>query len=144
MPAASGFPSSPARRPDGAAAGRLGEARRQAGDPPDPAAARRRQPVGGLPFPPTLDREFLITDDVALYFEIVRKDQARPVDTSVAAVDMNDRVLRRYSQVLPPTATGKVTFRVPLAEIGAGAFRLRVTATDGVNDAMSEVGVVVK
>ena len=100
--------------------------------------------VGGLPFPPTLDREFLITDDVALYFEIVRKDRARPVDTSVAAVDMNDRVLRRYSQVLPPSATGKVTFRVPLTEIGAGAFRLRVTATDGVTDAMNEVGVVVK
>ncbi len=100
--------------------------------------------AGGLPFPPTLDREFRTTDDVALYFEVMRRDRARDVSTSVAAVDANDRVLRRYSQTLPASATGRVTFRVPLAEIGAGAFRLRVTASDGVNEAMSDVGVVVK
>jgi VWFA-related protein len=101
-------------------------------------------PVGGLPFAPTLDREFKVSDDVALYFEVVRKDRARDVATAVAVVDANDRILRRYNQTMPASATGRVTFRVPLAEIGAGAVRLRVTASDGVNEAISETGIVVK
>jgi VWFA-related protein len=109
------------------------------------AAARGGSaPPTGLPFPPTLDREFKTTDDVALYFEVMRKDRARQVETSVAALDGSDRIVRRYSQTLPPSATGRVSFRVPLAELGAGAFRLRVNASDGINEASNEVGIVVK
>ena len=118
-----------------------------AGRGPAPArGAGRGSPAspGDLPFPPTLDREFKVTDDIALYFEVHRKDRARDVAAAVMVVDANDLVVRRYSQTMPASATGRVTFRVPLAEIGAGALRLRVTASDGVNNAMSETGVVIK
>jgi hypothetical protein len=97
-----------------------------------------------LPFPPTLDREFKTTDDVALYFEVTRKDRARQIDASVAAVDGTDRIVRRYSQTLPASATGRVTFRVPLSELGPGAFRLRATASDGINEGANEIGIVVR
>jgi hypothetical protein len=109
-----------------------------------PARGAPTPPEGGLPFPPTLDREFKTTDDVALYFEVMRKDRARQIEASVAALDGNDRIVRRYSQTLPPSATGRVTFRVPLGELGPGAFRLRVTASDGINEGANEVGIVVK
>jgi hypothetical protein len=74
----------------------------------------------------------------------MRKDRARQIEASVAALDGNDRIVRRYSQTLPPSATGRVTFRVPLGELGPGAFRLRVTASDGINEGANEVGIVVK
>jgi VWFA-related protein len=116
----------------------------RSGPSPPAAAGRTQQMPGGLPFPPSLDREFRTTDDVALYFEVMRKDHARQIDASVAAVDGNDRIVRRYSQTLPPGATGRVTFRVPLSELGPGAFRLRVTASDGINEGANEIGIVVK
>jgi VWFA-related protein len=108
------------------------------------AARGAPAPPEGLPFPPTLDREFKTTDDVALYFEVTRKDRARQIDASVAAVDGTDRIVRRYSQTLPASATGRVTFRVPLSELGPGAFRLRATASDGINEGANEIGIVVR
>ncbi len=114
---------------------------------PPPARGRAGAPAlgpGGLPFPPTLDRDFATSDDVILYFEIVRKDRAREVALDVMAVDAGDRVVRRFGQKVPPESAGKVSVRLPLKEIGAGAFRLRVHATDGVNEATNEIAIVIK
>ncbi|HYN07277.1 MAG TPA: VWA domain-containing protein [Vicinamibacterales bacterium] len=111
---------------------------------PPPSGGRTPTVPGGLPFPPSLDREFHVSDDVALYFEVARKDKARDVETAIAVVDAADRIVKRYSQTMPASSTGKVTFRLPLSEIGVGTFRVRVTASDTVNDAMSEVGIIVK
>jgi len=62
----------------------------------------------------------------------------------VAIVDAADRVVRRYNQTMPASSNGKVSFRLPLSEVGPGAFRIRVTASDTVNNAMSEIGIIVK
>jgi hypothetical protein len=97
----------------------------------------------GLPFAPTLDREFTTADDLALYFELRKRDRSRPVAISVAVVDRDDQVRRRYTRMLPVDHGGRVSFGFPLSDVGAGQFRLRVEATDGVHDAMSEIGIVV-
>jgi hypothetical protein len=117
-----------------------GGAARGRGVPPPP---RSSPTPDGLPFAPTLDREFTTADDLALFFHVVRRDRARGVDVAIAIVDVNDRVLRRYTQKLPPEHAGRVTFGLPLSAAGAGVFRIRVEASDGVNDAASEVGIVV-
>jgi len=116
------------------------------GAPPPSASSRgfAQTAPGGLPFPPSLDREFRTTDDVALYFEVLRRDTSKEVQTAVAIVDAADRVVRRYNQTMPASSNGKVSFRLPLSEVGPGAFRIRVTASDTVNNAMSEIGIIVK
>jgi VWFA-related protein len=119
----------------------LGRAR--TGIPP-PARGPDAAVPAGLPFTPTLDREFLLGDDVVLYFEVARKDRAREIALNLMAVDPNEHVYRQFGQKLPAGSAGKVTVRLPLKEIGPGAFRLRVLASDGVNEAMSEVPIVIK
>ena len=105
---------------------------------------RRRRIAGGLPFPPSLDREFQTADDIAIYFEVLRRDKARSVDLSISALDRDDKVVRRYSQTMPATSAGKISFRMPLTELGPGAFRLRASGSDGVHEAMSEIGIIVR
>lgn len=111
-----------------------------------PAAAAGSAPAapGGLPFFPTLDRELQVTDDVGLYFEVHRKDRAREITLDLMAIDRDDRVVRRFGQRLSAGSAGKVSVRLPLREIGTGAFRLRVHASDGVNEASSEVPIVIR
>jgi hypothetical protein len=60
------------------------------------------------------------------------------------AIDRYDNVVRRFSQTLPPGSEGKVSVRLPLKEIGSGPYRLRVHASDGVNEASSEVAILIK
>jgi hypothetical protein len=45
---------------------------------------------------------------------------------------------------MPATSAGKISFRMPLTELGPGAFRLRASGSDGVHEAMSEVGIIVR
>jgi VWFA-related protein len=118
-------------------------ANRRAGAVPPITAAPGSIP-GGLPFQPTLDREFLTTDEVALYFEVARKDRARAIAIDLVAIDRYGNSVPQYAQKLAPGSAGKVSVRVPLKNIGTGPFRLRVRASDGVNEAFSEVPIVIK
>ena len=43
-----------------------------------------------------------------------------------------------------PNDPGRVEFRVPLAPLGPGAYRLRVTGTDTHTVATTETGIVIK
>jgi hypothetical protein len=79
-----------------------------------------------------------------LYFELVRKDKDREVSIDVVAVDGNDRVVRKYSQKVPPTSVGKISLGLPLKDIGPGAFRLRVLASDGNINATNETAIMIK
>lgn len=108
------------------------------------ASATRAQIPGGLPFQPTLDREFLTTDNVVVYFEVARKDRSRSVAVQLMAVDRNGRAVPQYRETLEPGSKGKVTVLLPLKEVGAGAFRMRVHASDGVNEATSEVPMFIR
>ena len=139
-------PATPAGRGSGAGRtirpGPLGRARATPPGAAPPAPHASGVPEG-LPFTPTLDREFTTADELALYFEIRRRDRARDVAVAVAVVDQQDRIVRRYMQLLPRDHAGRVTFGLPLADVGPGLFRLRVATTDGVHDAMSEIGIAV-
>jgi hypothetical protein len=116
---------------------------RMAGIPP---AARGTPPPipGNLPVQPTLDREFLASDDVVLYFEVIRKDRSRELAILVSALDGNDKVVRHYTQKMPPESLGKVSVGLPLKDIGTGAFRLRVQVSDGSRTATNETAILIK
>ncbi len=116
---------------------------RMAGIPPPP---RGTPPpiIGGLPVQPTLDREFLVSDDVVLYFEIIRKERSRELSILVTAVDAQDRVVKHYTQKMPPESLGKVSVGLPLKDIGPGAFRLRVQVADGSTTATNETAILIK
>ena len=116
---------------------------RMAGIPPPP---RGTPPpiVGGLPVQPTLDREFLVSDDVVLYFEVIRKDRTRELSIMVTALDAQERVVKHYTQKMPPESLGKVSVGLPLKDIGPGAFRLRVQVGDGSNTATNETAILIK
>jgi hypothetical protein len=116
---------------------------RMAGIPPPPRGTPPPIP-GGLPVQPTLDREFLTSDDVVLYFEVVRKDKSREVAIMVTAVDAEDKVVRHYTQKMPPESLGKVSVGLPLKDIPAGAYRLRVQVSDGSNTATNETAILIK
>jgi hypothetical protein len=115
---------------------------RMAGIPP-PARGTPPPIPGNLPVQPTLDREFLVSDDVVLYFELVRKDK-REVTVDVTALDSEERAVRRYSQKVPPESLGKVSVGLPLKDIGPGAFRLRVQVSDGSSTATSETAILIR
>jgi len=116
---------------------------RMAGIPPPPRGTPPPIP-GGLPVQPTLDREFLTSDDVVLYFEVIRKDKSREVAIMVTAVDAEDKVVRHYTQKMPPESLGKVSVGLPLKDIPAGAYRLRVQVSDGSNTATNETAILIK
>ena len=109
-----------------------------------PGPAKPVAVVPDLPFPPTLDREFEVRDDIALYFEVVRRDKTVDVPVSVAFVDRDDRVVRKYDQKIPPTSNGKISVRLPLKEIGPGAFRVRVSVDAKGAEATAETGIVIR
>jgi hypothetical protein len=114
-----------------------------AGIPPPPRGTPPPIP-GNLPVQPTLDREFLATDDVILYFEVIRKDRSRELAIMVTAVDGNEKVVRHYAQKMPPESLGKVSVRLPLKDIGPGAFRLRVQVADGDSTATNETAILIR
>jgi VWFA-related protein len=116
---------------------------RMAGIPP-PARGTPPPIPGNLPVQPTLDREFLLSDDVILYFEVIRKDRSRELAIMVTAVDGNEKVIRHYAQKMPPESLGKVSVRLPLKDIGSGAYRLRVQVADGTTTATNETAILIK
>lgn len=137
------LPAAPRGR--GMGPGRAGGGGRGATAGRGPAGGRGSEPdLADLPFPPSLDREFDRSDQLAVYFEVIRGGRARDVDVSFIVMDRLDREVRRFTQTLPAANPGKVTIGVPLADLGAGAFRLRLTATDGAATASSDAGIVVK
>ncbi len=109
-----------------------------------PGPAKPVAVVSDLPFPPTLDREFEVRDDIALYFEVVRRDKTIDVPVSVAFVDRDDRVVRKYDQKIPPASNGKISVRLPLRDVGPGAFRVRVTLDAKGSEAVAETGIIIR
>ncbi len=97
-----------------------------------------------LPFEPTLLRTFETTDTLRAYFEVARKDMNSTVALTVMIVDSNNRPMLAIDKSVAPNASGRIDFRVPLAPLGPGAFRLRITATDSHTVATTETGIIVR
>lgn len=96
-----------------------------------------------LPFDPALDREFTRADVLRTYFEVARAGKT-PVTTIIMVIDATNRTMMAIDKVLGADDPGRVDLRLPLASLAAGAYRLRVTATDGRTVTTSETGMVVR
>jgi hypothetical protein len=122
-------------------AGTVGAANRgaTASSVPEPSVEARR-----LPFDPALTREFTSADTLRTYFEVARRDTSTTVALTIMVIDANNRVIMAIDRSVGPGDAGQVDLRVPLAPLGAGAYRLRVTATDSRTVAQSETGIVIK
>lgn len=97
-----------------------------------------------VPFDPTLSREFKETDTLRAYFEVARQDAASTVSLAIALIDMAGKVCLTVDESVGPNESGKMDVPISLSLVGAGAFRLRVTATDQHATATTETGIVIK
>ncbi len=107
-----------------------------------PKQAPRRD--ARAPFAPSLDREFTPADTLRLYFEVACKSPAAVVRTKVEILDAQDDVRAWVDRQIPAGDRGRIDVRLPLSTLAAGAYRLRVTASDGTNTTAREVGIVVE
>jgi len=96
------------------------------------------------PFAPSLDRTFTPADTLRLYFEVARRNPAGLVRTKVEILDGGDDVRAWVDREVPATDRGQVDVRLPLGTLAPRAYRLRVTAGDGANNAAREVGIVIQ
>ncbi len=112
--------------------------------PLPPAQERAQNNINPLPFEPTLDREFDHTDTLRVYFEVARRDEGVPVSVTLTVLAADNTALMAFDKAVAKDAPGKVSLSLLLAGLGRGAYRLRVTATDGRRVATSESGFVVR
>jgi hypothetical protein len=87
---------------------------------------------------------FVPADTLRLYFEVARKSAATMVRTKVEILDAEDDVRAWVDRAVPPNDRGRVDLKLPLGTLTPGAYRLRVTASDGTNDTAREVGISIK
>jgi len=94
-----------------------------------------------LPFDPTLDRVFVCTDVLRLFFKTVTRLR-QPVTATISARTADGAVVVTFDQ--PVSGDGTVDLRLPLAQLTPGGYRLQVVVKDGERTAMKEIGFAVK
>jgi VWFA-related protein len=99
--------------------------------------------AAGIPFEPSLDRDFKASDTLRLFFEIARRNPSIAATATIEFVDYTNRVVRTVNESVAGGASGVIDARLPLDTLTPGAYRLRVTATAGAATARREVGIVV-
>jgi len=109
-----------------------------------PAQERAQTSQNPLPFEPTLSREFVQTDALRTYFEVVRRERRLPVSLAVRVIDAGNKPRLSHDMVLGVADPGRVDLRIPLDTLPPGAYILRVTGADGRNTTKTETGFVVK
>jgi VWFA-related protein len=97
----------------------------------------------GLPFTPSLDREFARTETLRVFCPVTRADTSRTLQATVEVIDAADRVAVSSHQQVAPAGVA-IDASLPLKELVTAAYRLRVTVTDGRATAQREVGIVIK
>jgi VWFA-related protein len=112
-----------------------------------PASASKPAPAGAVSVAdlptPTLDREFASSDTLRVYFEVARQGPSVIIRMTTAIVDSRDRVINSSSQQMGPT-TKSLDQTLSLKGLAPGAYRVRVTATDGSKPTTREVGFAIK
>ena len=96
-----------------------------------------------LPFDPTLDRVFSPHDTLRLYTRVVQQTPA-PTNVTVAALAPDGRVMLTLTRELTARENVPVDLKLPLAQLGPGAYRLQVTASDGRRTAAREIAITIK
>jgi len=97
-----------------------------------------------IPFDPSLDREFRRTDTVRVFFEIAHKNASAAMKATVELVDYANKVAATLMPPVASGAVGQVDLKIPLKDLTPGAYRVRVTATDGRATATKDVGMIVR
>jgi VWFA-related protein len=98
-----------------------------------------------FPFEPSLSREFTAADTLRVYAEVTRSTQSAAVQATVDVLDGKDHVVSSAVVLLLATDKGQIDTRVPLKDLAAGAYRVRITLIDGQKaTAMREIGMVIK
>jgi VWFA-related protein len=94
-----------------------------------------------LPFDPTLDRVFLTSDVLRLFFRTTA-DSRVPLTATISALDPSGATVVTFDR--PVDQNGTLDVRLPLAQLTPGGYRLQVVLTDGKRTAKKEIGFAVK
>ena len=113
------------------------------GDGPRVTQAKPPGAIQIIPFDPSLDREFRTTDTVRVFFEVACKNPATTKAT-VTLVDFTNKTVATQTPPVTGTGVGLVDLKMPLKDLKPGAYRVRVTATDGKATATKEIGLIVR
>ena len=108
--------------------------------PVAPPPARRA--ASPLPFAPTLDRVFLPSDSVRVYFEAVGRAQG--VTASLDVLDESGRAVLTVKPSVVPGDPLRVEDVIPLANLASGLYVLRATLDDRAHTATREIGFSVR
>ena len=106
-------------------------------------AAPSPPPPRALPFDPTLDRVFLATDTLRLFFKAVRRG-VTPLIATISALTPDGTVVVTFDRELGIAYQPTLDIQLPLAQLPPGAYRLRVRVTDGIATATREIGMAVR
>jgi hypothetical protein len=78
-----------------------------------------------------------------VFCPVTRADSSRTLEATIEVVDAADQVAVSSRQHVTP-AGAAIDASLPLKELVTGAYRLRVTVTDGRATAQREMGIVIK
>jgi hypothetical protein len=112
-------------------------------DGPHVTQAKPPGAIQTIPFDPSLDREFRTTDTVRVFFQVACKNPATTKAT-VTLVDYTNKTVATQTPSVTGTGVGLVDLNMPLKDLKPGAYRVRVSATDGKAAATKEVGIIVR
>lgn len=103
----------------------------------------RSAELTSLPFAPTLDRTFGVSDSLRVYFDVFSRSESTAVRGALDIVNADGTTVHR-SMPFVPDADGHVDLRVPLDTLASGAYILRLTVTNAANSAIREVGFIIR
>jgi hypothetical protein len=107
-----------------------------------PAATTPRSRERALPFAPTLDRAFVPSDTLRVYFEGVCR--APRVTASMAVIDRSGRSVVTVVPSVVPGDPMRVEDAIPLRNLVPDTYTLRATLSDGSRTATRDVGFSVR
>lgn len=136
VPIARDLPVAPAPRA-------LMSARAATPSPTPLPAATLAAPPRALPFDPTLDRVFVATDTLRLFFKAVRRG-VTPLVATISALTPDGRVVVTFDRELGIAYQPTLDIQLPLAQLPPGAYRLQVRVTDGIATATREIGMAIR
>jgi hypothetical protein len=105
-------------------------------------AVAERPPV---PFAPSLDRVFSVSDTLHVYLEGTTRAAGARTMVSVDVVDVNGKIVRSPSPSFMTTDIVRIESVIPLSGLPAGSYVLRATMTNGSRPpAVRESGFVIR
>jgi hypothetical protein len=94
-----------------------------------------------LPFAPALTRAFTEADDVRVFCQVRRGSAATAVNGTAAIVGTDGVERTSVPWTVASSGSPNLDLTLPLAGIAAGPYRLVLKASDGVHQAVREVGI---